>query len=520
MSKSLLKSTSVVSTMTLISRVLGFVRDMIVAQIFGATAGADAFYVAFKIPNFMRALFAEGSFSQAFVPVLSDYRQRSNPEEVRTFISHVFGGLGSLLFIITVLGVIGAPLLVHLFGPGLDPYRFHLASSLLRITFPYLMLISLAAFVGAILNCYHAFAIPSFTPALLNLCMMAAALLLTPYFPEPVTGLAWGVFIAGIVQFLFQLPFLYKKGLLTRPRIAWRDPGVQRILKLMLPALFGASVGQISLLLNTIFASFLAVGSVSWLYYSDRLAYFPLGVFGVALATVVLPHLSRHHSSESPHEFSATLDWGIRCNLLIGIPAALTMMILAGPLVITLFQRGNFTFHDVLMTRQSVMAYSVGLLAFMLIKVLSTAFYAKQNVRAVVRIGVYALIANMILNALLIIPLAHAGLALASSLAAWINTGLLGYALHRLGILRFQQGWSAFAMRLLFANGVLGILLWYGAGDLNDWLSWHWQQRFSHVFLLGMAAVIIYLGCLFLSGMRLHDIKVRPVNRPVDPINV
>ena len=518
MSKSLLKSTTLVSTMTLISRVLGFMRDMLVAQLFGASAGADAFYVAFKIPNFMRALFAEGSFSQAFVPVLADYRQRSNASEIKLFISHILGGLGVILLIITILGVIGAPLLIHVFGPGLDPYRFHLASSLLRITFPYLMLISLTAFVGAILNCYHAFGVPSFTPALLNICMMIAAVMLTPYFSEPVTGLAWGVCIAGVAQFIFQLPFLYKLGFLTRPRIAWQDPGVQRVLKLMLPALFGASVGQISLLLNTIFASFLKIGSVSWLYYSDRLAYFPLGVFGVALATVVLPHLSRHHSAESPQEFAATLDWGIRCNLLIGLPAAITMMVLAGPLIITLFQHGKFNFHDVLMTRQSVMAYSIGLLAFMLIKVLSAAFYAKQNVRAVVRIGIYALVSNMILNALLIIPLAHAGLALASSLAAWFNTALLGFGLHRLGILRFQSGWSTFALRLVVANSLLASFLWGTSGDMMDWMAWHWQQRFLHVFILGIAAIILYLGCLLLSGMRLQDLKVRPTSRVGNPL--
>jgi putative peptidoglycan lipid II flippase len=507
MSKALVKSTTLVSSMTFISRILGFVRDMIVAQIFGVNAAVDAFNIAFKIPNFMRNLFAEGSFSQAFVPVLSNYRQTHEKDEVRIFLSHMAGALGLILLLVTFLGVLGSPVLIKLFAPGLDPYRFTLSSEMLRITFPYLMLISFTAFSGAILNSYGIFSIPSLTPALLNICLIIAAFFFTQYFKIPIEVQAWGVLIAGFVQFFFQLPFLYRLGFLVRPRLKWKDPGVQRVLKLMLPALFGASVAQISLLLNTIFASFLKVGSVSWLYYSERLAYFPLGVFGVALLTVVLPHLSRQHANNSKTGFASTLDWGIRCNLLIGIPASLTMLILAGPLVATLFAHGKFTVFDVLMTRQSVIAYSVGLQSFMLVKVLSAAFYAQQDMRTPVRIAVITVGVSIILNALLIFPLAHAGLALASSLGSWINTLMLGFILYRRDIYRFQSGWQKFILRLIFANTVVALWLWWGAGNLSQWLNWHWTQRVLHLFILGVMAILAYVFCLWLSGMRLKDFK-------------
>lgn len=510
MSRSLFKSTSLVSLMTFLSRMLGFVRDTLAAQIYGADAMVDAFYVAFKIPNFMRGLFAEGSFSQAFVPVLADYRQRANHYDTQQFIQHLSGCLCSILSIITVLGVLAAPLLVMLFAPGYHPgtERFAAASHMLRITFPYLMLISLTAFCGAILNTYQRFGAPSFNPVLLNLCMIAAALFFSHYFAIPVEAQAWSVLLAGIAQLIFLLPFLKQIHLSVRPRWNWRDPGVRRVLRLMLPALFGASIGQISLLLNTIFASFLAVGSVTWLYYSDRLAYFPLGVFGVALATVVLPHLSTQHAKRSQQEFSAALDWGIRCNLLIGLPAAVTLMVLAGPLITSLFQYGKFTAFDVIMTRQSVIAYSFGLVSFMLVKVLSAGFYAQQDIKTPVRIGIIALTCNMLLNASLVFPLHHAGLALASSLASWINTALLWLGLHRKGAYRVQKGWYLFTGRLIIANFCIAGLMWYLAGDLTQWLNWHWQQRLIHVTELGIIAILSYVACLWLSGMRPSDFKM------------
>lgn len=509
MSKALFKSTSVVVSMTLVSRILGFVRDMVAARIFGATPAVDAFYIAFKIPSFMRGLFAEGSFSAAFIPTLSEYKQTKSQEDVQKFIAYIAGTLGVILIGICILGVLGSKVLVSLFAPGLDPYRFQLAVEMLRVTFPYLMLISLTALVGAALNCYGQFWVPAFTPALLNISLIITALGVTRFFKVPVEAQAWGVLLAGFLQLAFQLPFLNRLKLLRKPKFKWRDPGVQKVLRLMLPALFGSSIGQISLLLNTVFASFLVAGSVTWLYYSDRLAYFPLGVFGVALMTVILPHLSRQHAEKSPELFASTLNWGLRCNLLIGIPASLTMLILSGPLIVTLFHYGKFTVNDVFMTQRSVIAYSIGLQAFMLIKILAAAFYAQKNIKTPVRIGIIALIANMIFNALLIFPLKHAGLALASSLSAWLNAGLLLWGLQTRKMFKWQSGWLKFGLQLIFANSILSLFLYLTASATLVWISWNWQQRFAHIFMLGIASIIIYLVMLWISGLRYHDLKAQ-----------
>lgn len=509
MSKSLLRSTGLVSAMTFLSRILGFIRDMIVAHLFGVTAGIDAFYVAFKIPNFMRGLFAEGSFSQAFVPVLSEYREKKTLEETRTFISHVFAAFSLILIGITLLCVIASPLLVNIFAPGFKAGTIHFdfATQMLRITFPYLLFIALTALMGSILNAYRLFGIPAFTPSILNITMILAALFLSPYFSPPVFALAWGIFFAGILQCLFQIPFLFRINLFPKPVLNWKDSGVQKILHLMIPALFGASVVQISLLLNTIFASFLRVGSISWLYYSDRLAYFPLGVFGVALSTVILPHLSQKFIQNEHHGFSATLDFGIRCNLLIGIPAALALLTLAGPLVTCLFQYGKFSAFDVLMTQKSVMAYAIGLPAFMLVKLLSSAFYSRQNIKTPVRIGIISMACNMALNAALIIPLAHTGLALATSLAAWINAGLLFFRLYHTKIYHHQLGWLKFAKQMVFANLALCVFCYFTSPSVATWLSWGWHLRLSHLAILIAGAIIAYFGVLRALGLKWKTFK-------------
>lgn len=494
--------------MTFISRILGFIRDLIAAQIFGINAEVDAFYIAFRIPNFMRNLFAEGAFSQAFVPVLADHRHKKTHAEVKRFISHMAGSLGLALLMITIVGVIFAKPITFLFAPGLDPFRLYWASKMLSITFPYLMLISLTALCGAVLNSYGNFAIPALTPALLNVCLIATAFKITHYFKVPVEAQAWGVLLAGFVQLFFQLPALKRLGFLSWPSLDWKDPGVRRVITLMLPAIFGASIGQISILINTIFASFLTVGSVGWLYYSERLAYFPLGVFGVALATVVLPHLSRHHAAKKHEGFSQTLDWGIRCNLLIGLPASLTMLILSAPLIVSLFQYGKFNLHSVLMTQQSVMTYAIGLQAFMLVKVLSSAFYARQEIKTPVKITIVTLLCNILLSVILIKPLAHAGLALASSLSSWLTVGILLVMLHRHQIFHFQKGWGKFALQLGLANGVLALFLWIAKGDTMSWISMHWPQRLLHISVIGVSAIVIYLVALGLAGVRLRHLKV------------
>ncbi len=506
MSKSLLKSTSLVSAMTMISRLLGFVRDMLAAQIYGVGPAVDAFYIAFKIPNFMRTLFAEGSFSQAFVPVLSEYRQQRTADEVKTFISHVSGGLGFALLLISILGEIITPIIILISAPGLEPYRFQLAIDMLRVTFPYLMLISLTAFSGAILNSYGSFSVPSFTPALLNICLIAAALFFSHFFHVPVEAQAWGVLVAGVVQLVFQLPFLYRKGFLVLPRINWKDPGVRKVLRLMIPAIFGASVIQISLLLNTIFASFLKVGSVTWLYYSDRLAYFPLGVFGVAIATVVLPHLSRKHADQNPEQFKRSLEWGVKMNLLLGMPATVVLAVFSGPIITALFQYGKFNPYDVIMTQESVIAYAIGLQAFMLVKLLSSGFYARQDIKAPVKYSLITLIFNMILNGVLIIPLAHAGLALATSLASWTNVFLLMGGLYRRGIYIFSKTWIRFLMQIIPANlAILAYLCWQPR-SLQTWFAMSAHIRGIHLVVILSVASIIYVTVLILLGYRMKDI--------------
>nr|WP_281419297.1 murein biosynthesis integral membrane protein MurJ [Marinobacterium ramblicola] len=506
----MLRSSSVVGLMTMLSRVLGLVRDVVIAGYFGASGSADAFFVAFKIPNFLRRLFAEGAFSQAFVPVLSEYRSQRDLAAVQQLVHRVAGSLGSVLMLVTLLGVIGAPLLAALFAPGFylaGGDKFELAAQMLRITFPYLMLISLTAFCGAILNAYGRFAIPAFTPVLLNLTLIGSAVLLSPLFDPPILALAWGVFMAGALQLLFQLPFLARLQLLPIPQRGWRDEGVQRILRLMLPALFGVSVAQINLLLDTVLASFLQTGSVSWLYYSDRLSELPLGVFGIAIATVILPSLSRRHAEQSSEHFRQTLDWGVRMVLLIGVPAALALVVLAEPLLVTLFHYGEMSALDIEMSARSLRAYGLGLVAFMLIKVVATGFFSRQDTKTPVKIAMQAMAANMVLNLILIWPLAHAGLALATTLSAYMNAVLLLRGLLQAGVFSWQPGWRIFVMRLVAASGALCVLLIWLNTPTEQWLAAGLWQRVQWMSVLVAGGLGIYLLVLVACGLRLRHLR-------------
>ena len=509
---SLLRSTSIVGVMTLLSRVFGLVRDVVVANFFGASAGADAFFVAFKIPNFFRRLFAEGAFSQAFVPVLSEYRTTKSVSEVRRLANAVAGLLGGILFVVTLIAVLGAQWLTALFAPGFldEPDKYALATEMLRITFPYLLLISLTAFAGSILNSYGFFAIPAFTPVLLNLVLIASAIWLAPFFSEPIIGLAWGVLIAGALQLFFQLPFLLKMGLLPRPKIDYRHEGVVRIFRLMLPALFGVSVSQINLLLDTILASFLQTGSISWLYYSDRLAELPLGIFGIAIATVILPSLSSKHADKSSEAFSATIDWALKIVVLLGAPAAVALIVLAEPLVTSLFYYGELTQKDVLMSSLSLQAYASGLLAFMLIKVLAPGYFSRQDMKTPVKIGIFAMTANMVLNLILIWPLQHTGLALATALSSWLNAGLLLRGLIKGGVYQNNTGWGLFFARVMIANIVMIALVLY----LNvPTLQWFGMDLFARCWLLAKlvaAGVGAYFIVLILTGMNLKRVLRTP----------
>lgn len=504
----LLRSSGIVGVMTLLSRVFGLVRDVVVANLFGASAGADAFFVAFKIPNFFRRLFAEGAFSQAFIPVLSEYRSNKTEREVRQLVNSVAGVLGLALLLITALAVMGAPWLTALFAPGFmeDAHKYGLASDMLRITFPYLLLISLTAFAGSILNSYGYFAIPAFTPVLLNLVLISTALWMTPLFNEPVMGLAWGVFIAGLVQLFFQFPFLLKMGLMPRPRLDYKHEGVKRIFVLMVPALFGVSVSQINLLLDTILASFLQTGSVSWLYYSDRLAELPLGIFGIAIATVILPSLSRKHSSQSHKAFSETLDWAMRIVLLMGVPAAVALIVLAEPLVTSLFYYGALEQRDVYMSAMSLRAYALGLLAFMLIKVLAPGYFSRQDMKTPVKVGIWAMCANMVFNLILIWPLQHTGLALATALSSWMNALWLLNGLVKRDVYHRSAGWPLFLLRILVAVGVMvAAVIWMNV-ETVIWFDMSLWERVLKLLSLVLVGVLSYFAVLLLSGLNLKSL--------------
>lgn len=504
-----LRSTGVVGGCTMLSRILGLVRDIVIAHFVGASASADAFFVAFKIPNFLRRLFAEGAFAQAFVPVLSEYQEKHGQSAVKSLVDHVAGSLGMTLTLLTAMGIAAAPLITMLFAPGFiqQEDKLALTADLLRLTFPYLLLISLTAFAGSVLNSYGRFAVPAFTPVLLNVSLISCALFMAPLLENPVMALGWGVLIAGSVQLLFQLPFLARLSLLPRPRLDRGHEGVRQIVKLMIPALFGVSVSQINLLLDTVLASFLQTGSVSWLYYSDRLVELPLGVFGIAIATVILPSLSRQHVSESMAQFRSTLDWALRLVCLLAFPAALALFVLAEPLIMTLFQYGAMTPRDVDMAAMSLRAYSIGLLAFMLIKVLAPGYFSRQDTKTPVKIAVWAMVANMVLNLMLIWPLQHAGLALATSLSAFLNAGLLFAGLYRLGIYRPNAGWGLFALRIVVANGVMvGIILWMGSST-QSWLEWSVWQRAWQLAQLCFAGGSAYFAVLFLAGLRLKHLR-------------
>jgi putative peptidoglycan lipid II flippase len=507
----LLKALASVSLMTLLSRILGFVRDAVIARAFGAGAWTDAFFVAFKLPNLLRRLFAEGAFSQAFVPVLAEYKNKRGEEATHLLIGRVATALFLVLLLVTALGVIAAPLIVLVSAPGFaaSPDKFELTVSLTRIVFPYILFISLVALAAGVLNTWSRFMLPAFTPVLLNVAMILAAALAGPFFDPPVLALAWGAFLGGLAQLALQFYGLKRLGMLPRWDWAPKDEGVRRILKLMGPAAIGVSVAQVSLIINTIFASFLETGSVSWLYYADRLMEFPTGMLGVALGTILLPSLAKHHADNDSGEFSRLLDWGLRMTLMLAAPAALALAILAVPLIATLFFYGEFTAHDVEMTRQALVAYSLGLVGLILVKVLAPGFYARQNVKTPVKIAILTLLATQAMNLMLVWHLRHAGLALAIGLGACLNAGILYYQLRRQAIFQPQPHWLRFLLRLGLAMLAMGAFLWIAMGTERQWLAYAFDARITHLSGLVVGGAGTYFACLWLLGFRLADFRRR-----------
>ncbi len=523
MSRALFKATSLVGGMTLISRILGFARDMVLARYFGAGMVMDAFTQANKIPNFMRRTFGEGAFTLAFVPVLSEHKATRSHDDVKLLADRVAGSLGLTLFVVTLIGVIGAPVVMWVFAPGFtsDPNKYDLAVRMLRVTFPYLMFISLTAMAGGILNTYGRFWVPSFTPVLLNISMILAVIWLSPHLAQPGMALAWGVFIGGVVQLAFQIPFLMQIRLLPRPRWGETHEAVTRIMKLMLPTVFSSSVAQVNLVVDSIIASFLATGSVSWLYYADRMMEFPLGVFSIALGTVLLPNLAQHYALKNMSGFSATLDWGFRITAVVVLPAAMGLLMFSGPLIATLFNYGAFDAHDTLMVTWALTTYSMGLLSFTMVKVLLPAYYARQDSKTPFRTAVVAVATNLILNLLITVPWAragyiapHAGLALCTSIASFVNAWQLYRGLRKAGIYAPTDGWKKLLMRVLVANGVMGAMLLFFTGSLQTWMERSALHRVEWLALWMLLAVAAYFGTLFALGFRINDLRVKGTQLP------
>ena len=516
MSKRLLKSGMIVSAMTLISRVLGLVRDVVVANLMGAGASADVFFFANKIPNFLRRLFAEGAFSQAFVPVLTESHAQGDMDKTRELIARAAGTLGVIVSVVTLFGVLGSGVVTALFGFGwfLDwmnggpsAEKFELASMMLKITFPYLWFITFVALSGAILNTLGKFSVSSFTPVFLNVMIILSAWFISPQMSQPEIGLAIGVFLGGLVQFLFQIPFLIKAGVMVKPKWGWRDPGVVKIRTLMIPALFGVSVSQINLLFDTFIASFLQTGSISWLYYSDRLLEFPLGLFGIAIATVILPALSRKHVDAHSEGFSHTMDWGVRMVTLLGIPAMLGLMVLAKPMLMVLFMRGEFSPQDVHQASLSLLAYASGLLNFMLIKVLAPGYYSRQDTKTPVKYGIIAMVTNMVFNAIFAYFYGYVGLAIATALSALVNMVLLYRGLHLAEVYQITKRTIFFILRLVIAGAAMVAAILWQLEDMSVWLEWSFAYRSGVLGMLIALGAAVYLVVLFLTGVRLKDLK-------------
>jgi len=516
----LLKAVFTVSGMTLASRVTGLVRESLKAAVFGAGASMDAFEAAFRLPNLLRRLFAEGAFSQAFVPILAEYRRTRGHDDTRDLVSRVATLMAIVLLVVTALGILAAPWLVYLLAGAFarEPGKAALTTELIRVVFPYILFISLTSLAGGVLNVHRRFAIPAFTPVLLNLAIIAATLFLAPHVDPPIMALAWGVFGGGIAQLALQIAPLAKLAMLPRPRFDWRDEGVRRVLVAMAPAILGVSAAQVSILINTQLAALLGDGRISWITYADRLMEFPTALLGVAVGTVLLPTLARHGGEGDETRYSALLDWGLRLTVLLAVPAAVALWLLALPLVSTLYQYGRFGAADALATRAALIGYSVGLLGIVAVKILAPGFYARQDLKTPVRIAIVAVGVSTTLGFLLMQVLGHAGLTLATSLAAIFNATTLFVLLKRRRIYVPARGWGVFAAKVVVATGLLAAVIVVLAGPAAAWLHAGLVERVSRLVLVVVAGACAYFGALWLLGFRVRDFSRRDnVPAPAPP---
>lgn len=522
MSRGFFRSTAIVGITTLLSRITGLVRDVVYATVIPSVF-MEVFVLANQIPNLLRRLFAEGAFSQAFVPVVAEYKTKRSKDDVRELVDSVAGTLGGFLAILSVIGVLAAPVIVIICAPGFatkDEGQYTLAVEMLRWTFPYLLFVSLTALAGGVLNSYQQFALPAFTSVVLNIVMILFAAWLSPYFEQPVVALAVGVFVGGLLQVFIQLPALLKLGVIRRPHWNFQHEAVKRIARLMGPAIIGSSMGQLSVMISTGIASLLADGSMTWLYFADRLVEFPLGVFSIALATVILPSLSSQHAKESPDEFSATLAWAVRLVCLIVIPASVALFALAGPLTVALYHYGQYKAQDVEMTRLALMAFSLALLGWSMIKVLATGYYAKQNTKGPVKVAMRALGVTMVLNVIVVgalwftghlkTPGAHTLLALTNGIGAIMNAGLLYTGLLRTQVLRRGQAMRGLLIRIVVASALMAAFLWWFGGDVGTWLATPKIERIVWLTGLVTGGIAIYFATLWVMGVRAGQFRLQP----------
>lgn len=518
---SLFKSASLVSLLTLVSRITGLLRELLMASMFGASSLTDAFNVAFRIPNLLRRLFAEGAFSQAFVPVLASVRAQEGDDATRQLVAQIATVLVWALLATCLLGVAAAPALVWVMASGLkqNPQSFDVAVLLTRWMFPYIGFMSLVALSAGVLNTWKRFAVPAITPVLLNVSMIAAAWWGAPWFRslgvEPIYAMAGGVVLGGVLQLSVQFPALWRIGML--PRVgwrwadvasAWRHPGTRRVTTLMLPALLGVSVAQLSLIVNTQIASHLATGSVSWLTYADRLMEFPTALLGVALGVVLLPQLAAANATDDSQRYSALLDWGLRLVVLLAVPSAVALFTFAQPLVSVLYHYGAFSNADVDQTARALMNYGAGLLGLVAIKVLAPGFYARQDIRTPVKIAVVVLVLTQVLNWLLVPYLQHAALTLSISLGALLNALWLLVGLVRRGAYKPLPGWGVFVVQVVVASTLLGLLLlWLADPAQINWLGFQAQpmHRVGLLSLCVLGGALLYLMSLLLSGVQLRQ---------------
>jgi putative peptidoglycan lipid II flippase len=507
----LLKALSTISALTLLSRITGLARESLKAVAFGAGLQMDAFEAAFRLPNILRRLFADGAFSQAFVPILAEYQRSRGHEATRELVGSVATLLAVVLIGLSVLGILAAPWLVYALASGFarTPGKVELTAELIRIMFPYILFVSLVALAGGVLNVNRRFGIPAFTPVLLNLSIIAAAVFLAPHFDPPIVALAWGVAAGGVAQLALQILPLKRLGMLPPIRFDWRNEGVRRVLRAMGPAVLGVSAAQISALINTQLAAYLGDGRVSWISYADRLMEFPSALLGVALGTVLLPSLAKHHHDANHAQYRELLDWGLRLAFLLALPAALALAVIAVPLISTLYQYGRFTVNDVWQTRAALLGYSVGLLGFIAVRILAPGFYARQDMKTPVKIAFIAVLFTQTLAVILMFQIGHAALTLSTSLGACLNGALLYTAIRRVGVYTPLPGWRSFLARVAIALCVLGATLWFAAGPDDFWVGAGLWAKIWRLTLVIIAGGVTYFGALWLLGFRLADFNRR-----------